>query len=205
MDLSSTIRPFSYNARKDILSETTTKNTMKQNEKNIEKNEKSHNTQTKLSSSEFSKTTNTSVFSSEDIKFGENSLWLFKSDNKIRIIIQKIVFHKSFTIIIDLLIIINSIFLVFETIKRFLNLSQILNTLFTLIFTIEGLLKIISFGFILDENSYLRDPWNWIDFFVIITGLISIIPGIYTNWTALRVFRLLRTIKTIKLFPNVIF
>ena len=50
MDLSSTIRPFSYNARKDILSETTTKNTMKQNEKNIEKNEKSHNTQTKLSS-----------------------------------------------------------------------------------------------------------------------------------------------------------
>ena len=115
----------------------------------------------------------------------------------------KIVFHKSFTIIIDLLIIINSIFLVFETIKRFLNLSQILNTLFTLIFTIEGLLKIISFGFILDENSYLRDPWNWIDFFVIITGLISIIPGIYTNWTALRVFRLLRTIKTIKLFPNV--
>ena len=203
MDLSSTIRPFSYNARKDILSETTTKNTMKQNEKNIEKNEKSHNTQTKLSSSEFSKTTNTSVFSSEDIKFGENSLWLFKSDNKIRIIIQKIVFHKSFTITIDLLIIINSIFLVFETIKRFLNLSQILNTLFTLIFTIEGLLKIISFGFILDENSYLRDPWNWIDFFVIITGLISIIPGIYTNWTALRVFRLLRTIKTIKLFPNV--
>ena len=199
MDLSSTIKPFSH-VKKDLLSETISKNTQKQStEKNIDK---SH-TQTKLSSSELSKTTNTSVFSSEEIKYAQNSLFIFPSDNKIRIFIQKIVFHKAFTITVDILIVFNSLILVLDTLTNFDIISNYFNLFFTLLFTIELILKIISFGFVLDKNSFLRDPWNWIDFFVVITGLISLIPGIYSNWYPLRVFRLIRTLKTIKMFPNV--
>ena len=199
MDLSSTIKPFSQ-IRKDLLSETISKNTQKQS---IEKNTDKSHTQTKLSSSELSKTTNTSVFSSEEIKYAQNSLFIFPSDNKIRILIQKIVFHRAFTLIIDILIVMNSLILVLDTVKNLFFLSNYINLFFTIIFTIELILKIISFGFVLDKNSFLRDPWNWIDFFVVITGLISLIPGIYSNWNSLRVFRLIRTLKTIKMFPNV--
>ena len=197
MDLSSTLKPFSQK-RKDLLSETLSKTTQnKTTEKNTDKS------QTKISLSELSKTTNTSVFSFEEIKFSQNSLFFFNSDNKIRIKIQKIVFHRAFTLTIDILIIINSIILVLDTLKNLYLISNYLNLCFTLIFTIEFILKIISFGFVLEKNSYLRDPWNWIDFFVVITGLISLIPGIYSNLNSLRVFRLIRTLKTIKMFPNV--
>ena len=109
MDLSSTLKPFSQK-RKDLLSETLSKTTQnKTTEKNTDKS------QTKISLSELSKTTNTSVFSFEEIKFSQNSLFFFNSDNKIRIKIQKIVFHRAFTLTIDILIIINSIILVFDT------------------------------------------------------------------------------------------
>ena len=47
---------------------------------------------------------------------------------------------------------------------------------FTVIFTIECLLKIISMGFIYHKNSYMRDYWNWLDFLVVIVGVSELIP-----------------------------
>jgi hypothetical protein len=41
---------------------------------------------------------------------------------------------------------------------------------FTIAFTIECLMKIISQGFIFHPNAYLRDGWNWIDFIVVLSG-----------------------------------
>jgi hypothetical protein len=32
------------------------------------------------------------------------------------------------------------------------------------------ILKILGMGFMLNENSYLRDGWNLIDFIVVIAG-----------------------------------
>lgn len=47
---------------------------------------------------------------------------------------------------------------------------------FTSVFTLEAILKIIAFGLIFGKNTYLKDPWNWIDFLVVITSLISLSP-----------------------------
>jgi voltage-dependent calcium channel L type alpha-1F len=41
---------------------------------------------------------------------------------------------------------------------------------FTIIFIIEGVLKIIAFGLMLTKKSYLRSGWNIIDFVVVIVG-----------------------------------
>jgi len=41
--------------------------------------------------------------------------------------------------------------------------------LFSVIFLFEFCVKIIGMGFVLTENSYLRDGWNVIDFAVIIS------------------------------------
>ena len=40
--------------------------------------------------------------------------------------------------------------------------------IFTYIYATEAVLKIIAFGFIVHKTSYLRDPWNILDFIVII-------------------------------------
>ena len=49
---------------------------------------------------------------------------------------------------------------------------------FTLFFTFEASVKILSLGFIFDKGCYLRDAWNWLDFAVVVTALLQNIPGI---------------------------
>lgn len=41
--------------------------------------------------------------------------------------------------------------------------------IFTIIFTIECVFKIIGMGFT-GKNGYLHDRWNWLDFIVVVTG-----------------------------------
>ena len=39
---------------------------------------------------------------------------------------------------------------------------------FTILYTIEMAIKMIARGVIINPFSYLRDPWNWLDFIVVI-------------------------------------
>ena len=41
---------------------------------------------------------------------------------------------------------------------------------FTGLFLIEAVLKIIGMGFMVNKKSYLRDPWNCIDFVIVVAG-----------------------------------
>jgi hypothetical protein len=45
---------------------------------------------------------------------------------------------------------------------------------FTVIFIIEAALKIIAYGFVMTQNTYLRLGWNVIDFIVVIVGYHSL-------------------------------
>lgn len=147
-------------------------------------------------------TTTTSLFSDEEVKFGKNSLWIFSQNNKFRILTQSIVSHKAFSLSISIIIILNSIFLAFETVESLKRVSLYSNYLFTILFTLEFIIKVVAFGFVMDNHTYLRDPWNWLDFVVVVTGLISLLPGISANLQALRIFRLIRPLKTITMLPN---
>ena len=42
--------------------------------------------------------------------------------------------------------------------------------IFNSIFILEFVLKAFGMGFMLEPGTYLRDPWNIIDFIVVITG-----------------------------------
>lgn len=46
--------------------------------------------------------------------------------------------------------------------------SPLLRFTFTGIYTFESLIKILATGFCLNEFTFLRDPWNWLDFTVIV-------------------------------------
>jgi hypothetical protein len=59
-------------------------------------------------------------------------------------------------------------------------------------------LKIIGLGFILNRGAYLRDPWNMLDFIIVLTAYIPLlINGGGVNLSGLRAFRVLRPLKSI--------
>jgi len=87
---------------------------------------------------------------------------------------------------------------------------EISNYIFTVIFTIEMLLKIGVMGLWTEKEdaeqitaklargengcrAYLRDPWNCLDGFVVITALAGLVPGA----DALKAFRSLRTMRLV--------
>lgn len=50
----------------------------------------------------------------------------------------------------------------------FVSLALIFRYIFTVIYTVEFAVKIVARGFVLNEFTYLRDPWNVLDLFVLI-------------------------------------
>ena len=50
---------------------------------------------------------------------------------------------------------------------------------FTAIYTYESTVKLLSRGFALDDFTYLRDAWNWLDFSVIGNAAFIIIMKIF--------------------------
>jgi hypothetical protein len=73
---------------------------------------------------------------------------------------------------------------------------------FTIIYVIEASVKIVAFGFIIHRKSYLRDPWNVIDFIVVVIGIISLIPNL-PNLKSLRILRIFRPLRSINAVPSI--
>ncbi|NIG58949.1 sodium channel protein typesubunit alpha-like [Pontoporia blainvillei] len=72
---------------------------------------------------------------------------------------------------------------------------------FTVIYTFEALIKILARGFCLNEFTYLRDPWNWLDFSVITLAYVSEAIDL-RGISGLRTFRVLRALKTVSVIPG---
>uniref|UniRef100_A0A8C4NFX5 Sodium channel protein n=1 Tax=Eptatretus burgeri TaxID=7764 RepID=A0A8C4NFX5_EPTBU len=72
---------------------------------------------------------------------------------------------------------------------------------FTGIYTFESMVKILARGFCIDKFTFLRDPWNWLDFIVIVMAYVTSFVDL-GNVSALRTFRVLRALKTISVIPG---
>lgn len=71
----------------------------------------------------------------------------------------------------------------------------------------EAVLKILGRGFILNPYTYSRDPWNLLDFIILIISWVTIIlnavvSGSSVNLSALRAFRVLRVLKTVNIITG---
>ncbi|KAM7412269.1 hypothetical protein PAMA_021969 [Pampus argenteus] len=91
---------------------------------------------------------------------------------------------------------------------------------FLIIFTIETFLKIIAYGLVMHQNSYVRNGWNMLDFVIVIVGLFSVVLEMITkdadsgsqsggkpggfDVKALRAFRVLRPLRLVSGVPSAI-
>ncbi|XP_026207010.1 sodium channel protein type 4 subunit alpha B isoform X1 [Anabas testudineus] len=79
--------------------------------------------------------------------------------------------------------------------------SKVVEYVFTAIYTFEAMIKILSRGFCIGDFTFLRDPWNWLDFMVISMAYLTEFVDL-GNVSALRTFRVLRALKTITVIPG---
>ena len=49
-----------------------------------------------------------------------------------------------------------------------------IDLVYLIVYSMEMILKIIAMGFFMETNSYLRDPWNILDFFVVSCGWLGV-------------------------------
>ena len=58
------------------------------------------------------------------------------------------------------------------------KILEIIDIMINSVFISEFVIKAISQGFILDDNSYLRDSWNVLDFSIVVFSIIDMsLPG----------------------------
>jgi hypothetical protein len=145
----------------------------------------------------------------------ETSLNVIPISNPLRLLCLWIVEQPAFDNFILILIILNSLLLAGEDQRDpdyFINiLAEEIDVYLTVIFTIECVLKVIAFGFIRGPNAYLVDYWNWIDFTVVVTGLMMyLVPqqllapylGEGFSLDFLRVFRVMRPLRALTVVPE---
>ena len=106
---------------------------------------------------------------------------------------------------LSLLIIITNTILILVSDPRDNNsIANTSDSYFLYFYTAEAVLKILGFGFLASEKAYIKDPWNILDFFVVLMGWVSFILEHTRNSTkisglaGLRAFRILRPLKTVK-------
>ncbi|XP_058266083.1 sodium channel, voltage gated, type VIII, alpha subunit a isoform X3 [Hemibagrus wyckioides] len=126
------------------------------------------------------------------------SLYIISPFNIFRRIAIKILIHSLFSMIIMCTILTNCVFMTFSNPPEW---SKQVEYTFTGIYTFESLVKIIARGFCIDDFTFLRDPWNWLDFMVISMAYITEFVDL-GNVSALRTFRVLRALKTISVIPG---
>jgi hypothetical protein len=134
--------------------------------------------------------------------YADVSLFCCTVTNPIRQRVISIVLNPWFDRFILMVIIANCIFLALDDPGEEQNADQfIAELIFLIIFTIEMILKVLAMGFALKQHSYLRDPWNFLDFVVVVVGWVgTFVTG--GNISAIRTIRILRPLRTINSMPK---
>ncbi|XP_023683783.1 sodium channel, voltage-gated, type I like, alpha b isoform X7 [Paramormyrops kingsleyae] len=126
------------------------------------------------------------------------ALYILSSFNPIRRLSIMVLVHSLFSFLIMCTILTNCAFM---TLSNPPDWAKNVEYTFTGIYTFECLIKILARGFCVGKFTFLRDPWNWLDFSVILMAYVTEFVDL-GNVSALRTFRVLRALKTISVIPG---
>ncbi|XP_076464769.1 sodium channel protein para-like [Babylonia areolata] len=127
-----------------------------------------------------------------------NAIFLLTPFNPIRRIAIYILVHPLFNILVMLTIVVNCVFMTLTSWQP----PAYVENIFLGIYTVEAVVKLLARGFILQPFTFLRDPWNWLDFFVICSAYLTMAITELQGLAALRTFRVLRALKTVAVVPG---
>ncbi|XP_071248513.1 sodium channel protein type 4 subunit alpha A [Salvelinus alpinus] len=128
----------------------------------------------------------------------ESACYILSPFNHLRRGAIKILIHSLFSMFIMITILSNCFFM---TMSDPPSWSKTVEYVFTGIYTFEASCKVLSRGFVVGPFTFLRDPWNWLDFMVISMAYVTEFVDL-GNVSALRTFRVLRALKTITVIPG---
>ncbi|XP_027019096.2 sodium channel protein type 4 subunit alpha A [Tachysurus fulvidraco] len=128
----------------------------------------------------------------------EPSCYMISPFNLVRRAAIRVLTHSLFSMFIMITILSNCVFMTMSNPPAW---SKIVEYVFTGIYTFEATTKVVSRGFCMGSFTFLRDPWNWLDFMVISMAYITEFVDL-GNVSALRTFRVLRALKTITVIPG---
>ncbi|XP_043930754.1 sodium channel protein type 2 subunit alpha-like isoform X1 [Protopterus annectens] len=126
------------------------------------------------------------------------ALYILSPLNPLRRLAIKILVHALFSMLIMCTILTNCVFMTMSNPPEW---TKNVEYTFTGIYTFESFIKILARGFCIDQFTFLRDPWNWLDFSVIVMAYVTEFVNL-GNVSALRTFRVLRALKTISVIPG---
>ncbi|KAM4602262.1 sodium channel protein type 2 subunit alpha-like [Polymixia lowei] len=126
------------------------------------------------------------------------ALYILSPFNPLRRISIRVLVHSMFSMLIMFTILTNCAFM---TLSNPPEWAKNVEYTFTGIYTFESLIKILARGFCVGKFTFLRDPWNWLDFSVILMAYVTEFVDL-GNVSALRTFRVLRALKTISVIPG---
>ncbi|XP_044855593.1 sodium channel protein type 4 subunit alpha-like [Mauremys mutica] len=126
------------------------------------------------------------------------ALYMLGPFNPLRRGAIKVLIHSLFSMFIMITILTNCVFMTMSDPPPW---AKNVEYTFTGIYTFESMIKIAARGFCIDQFTFLRDPWNWLDFSVIIMAYTTEFVDL-GNVSALRTFRVLRALKTITVIPG---
>lgn len=138
----------------------------------------------------------------EQIAAEADSMFVFGPDNGFRRCCTIIDKHTVWRVFVMVCILVNSVLLAADQpdianpawLQTIIYASDIF---FTAVFGLEMCIRVVSLGFIAHKGAYLRDPWNRLDFVIVVTSIVSLFGG-GSNLSSLRVFRVLRPLRSVQ-------
>lgn len=142
-------------------------------------------------------------------KLTNRSLMIFSTRNLIRKICIKLITHPQFDNVSLVLIAISTVSLAIDNPLNppdsfFVLVLSWIDTVLTVLFMVEVVVKVIAQGFLFDENAYMRNNWNVMDLIITTLAAISLGEGRgrFKFVKTLRTFRALRPLRMINRNPG---
>ena len=123
--------------------------------------------------------------------------------------------HKSFDAFILTIICFSSLVLAMEnpgttdpdTHPQMVQFFTVTEIIFASIFVVECILKVLALGFVLHPDTYLRDPWNVLDFIVVLGSVADLASRVAessedNSFAVVRTLRLLRVLRPLRMIKR---
>jgi hypothetical protein len=122
------------------------------------------------------------------------SLKLFSQENVFRRFCARVVTHPYFELLVIVVVVQSCIAVGMDSndAREDADFARLLdfNSYFMVVFfVVECFLKWVAFGVVIGDNAYFTDPWNRLDFFVLLVSILALFLPLQAA-QALRVFRL---------------